>query len=99
MVYPDWWQQDNEVVVERRRDTSQPRNVAVDPVRAKVHQKNLGRYAEDSLDARIRQVRQQTQGSPERSLSQSSPKRVGLGQQIYVMSPEDEEQRYRSQIM
>jgi hypothetical protein len=29
-----------------------------DPVRAKVHKKNLARYAEDSLDARLRQVKE-----------------------------------------
>jgi hypothetical protein len=54
MVYPSWWQLD-EMNSPKKKDNS-GQGIA-DPVRAKVHKKNLGRYAEDSLDARLRQIR------------------------------------------
>ena len=54
MVYPSWWQLDEEE--SPKRVTTIGQGIA-DPVRAKVHKKTLGRYAEDSLDARLRQVR------------------------------------------
>lgn len=55
LQYPTWWQGVEEIEAEKQAKTVQHRS---DPAKAKVH-KNMQRYAEDSLDARIRQVQQQ----------------------------------------
>jgi hypothetical protein len=54
MEYPSWWANEEDLkkgYSEHNKD--QPR--MIDPVKAKVN-KNLARYAEDSLDARLRNV-------------------------------------------
>ena len=53
MVYPSWWQLDEMDSPPKKKNDHIVLGIA-DPVRAKVHKKNLGRYAEDSLDARLR---------------------------------------------
>lgn len=69
MVYPSWWFGYDEIEVQNMKkkiaqDDEQQDEPAInstagiaDPSRAKVH-KTLNRYAEDSLDARLRNVRQ-----------------------------------------
>lgn len=62
MVYPDWWEGkdeiENEGVRKQQMLNEDPRRVfkVANPVKVKVN-RNLQRYAEDSLDARLRQVR------------------------------------------
>jgi hypothetical protein len=57
MVYPIWWQ--GNALIEKENLMKKADTVkVVNPVRAKVHKKNLARYAEDSLDARLRQVKE-----------------------------------------
>jgi hypothetical protein len=62
MVYPAWWQGNEEIKKEQAKKKSSTLYVA-DPAKAKVHKKNLARYAEDSLDARLRQVKENVMGN------------------------------------
>ena len=75
MVYPSWWFGYDQIEVDNMKkklaqdDERQQDEPAIggtgiaDPNRAKVH-KTLTRYAEDSLDARLRDVRQQAMQTP-----------------------------------
>ena len=61
MVYPDWWEGKDQIEQEEAAKDQMgddPRRVfnVANPMKAKVN-RNLQRYAEDSLDARLRQVR------------------------------------------
>ena len=62
MVYPEWWQGNEEIKNERAVRKGNTVKIA-DPIRAKVHKKNLARYAEDSLDARLNKVKEDNMGS------------------------------------
>lgn len=66
IVYPDWWEGKAEIEHDEIRKqqmlAEDPRRVfnVANPVKVKVN-RNLQRYAEDSLDARLRQVRDDVQ--------------------------------------
>lgn len=55
MEYPSWWANEEDIKKGYSEHNKSKQPMVVDPVRAKVH-KNLNRYAEDSLDARLRNV-------------------------------------------
>ena len=56
MEYPSWWA--NQEDIQKGYADHNKNQMTVDSGRAKVH-KNLKRYAEDSLDTRLRNVQQQ----------------------------------------
>ena len=52
LQYPSWWQGADVIEKEKEQVKQTPPQRTVDKAKAKVY-KNLNRYAEDSLDARI----------------------------------------------
>jgi hypothetical protein len=69
MQYPEWWQGHPEIQDEREDQEAKQEPHRSNPVKAKVH-KNMRRYAEDSLDARLRQAQQ---NSNQEAREQASP--------------------------
>ena len=70
MQYPEWWQGYEEIQHEAEYREAKEAPHQSNPVKAKVH-KNMRRYAEDSLDARLRQAQQNTNPEPREQASPS----------------------------
>lgn len=70
MQYPSWWQGADEIQEQQARGHHEP--PVVNQAKAKVH-KTLNRYAEDSLDARLRQVQQNVPQETVINLSHQTP--------------------------
>ena len=70
MQYPSWWQGADEIQEQQARGHHEP--PVVNQAKARVH-KTLNRYAEDSLDARLRQVQQNVPQETVINLSHQTP--------------------------
>lgn len=89
VAYPDWWAGKEDIEREQRAQNERAKNFKPSQAKAKVN-KNLQRYAEDSLDARLREVRQQTE--PQMEIENCNTSNM-------MSSIQEDDGKYRSQII